>query len=208
MNISFDAEVVCKDGPCGRPSCLIINPINRKITHIVVQGEGFAGAKVLVPVDLIAAATEQRIELRCARQEFLWLEPFEEVHYLDEDLDEYDSYANESYMLLPYVIPLPEGPFLYTQERIPMGNLAIHRGAPVKATDGRIGRVDEFLVDPADEHITHLVMREGHLWGQKDVTIPVDRVDRLEDDTVYLKMSKHEAKDLPAVAIQRHARQQ
>ena len=32
--------------------------------------------------------------------------------------------------------------------------------------------VDELLVDPENEHITHLVMREGHLWGQKDVVYP------------------------------------
>ncbi len=48
-------------------------------------------------------------------------------------------------------------------ERIPPGELAVRRGARVETTDGHAGRVDEFLVNPADGYITHLVLREGHL---------------------------------------------
>jgi sporulation protein YlmC with PRC-barrel domain len=73
----------------------------------------------------------------------------------------------------------------------------------VEATDGHAGRVDEFLVDPANGHITHLVLREGHLWGQKDVTIPVAQIDRIEDGAVYLKLDKESIGALPAIPIRR-----
>lgn len=66
-----------------------------------------------------------------------------------------------------------------------------------------MGRVDEFLVDPCCEHVTHLIMREGHLWGQKDISIPVDEIDRMEKDTVYLKLSKREIEALPTVPAHR-----
>ena len=59
------------------------------------------------------------------------------------------------------------------------------------ATDGHVGEVDEFIVDPADRHITHLILRKGHFWGHKDVSIPVDQIDRIEADTIYLKLDKH-----------------
>ena len=49
--------------------------------------------------------------------------------------------------------------------------------------------------------MTHLVMREGHLWGKKDVVIPVSEVDRIEEDTVYLKLSKDEVQALPAIPV-------
>jgi len=62
----------------------------------------------------------------------------------------------------------------------------------------------EFLIDPANENITHLVLREGHLWSQKDVTIPVSAIDRIEEDAVYLKLDKHAVEVLPAVPIKRH----
>jgi hypothetical protein len=67
-----------------------------------------------------------------------------------------------------------------------------------------VGRVDEFLVNPENEHITHLVMREGHLWGQKDVTVPVSAIDHFDEDTVYLKLNKQEIEALPTIAVRRN----
>jgi sporulation protein YlmC with PRC-barrel domain len=66
-----------------------------------------------------------------------------------------------------------------------------------------VGKVDEFLVDLSDGHITHLVLREGHLWGQKDVTIPVSEIQRIEEDTVYLKLDKHSIEKLPGIPVKR-----
>jgi sporulation protein YlmC with PRC-barrel domain len=100
--------------------------------------------------------------------------------------------------------PMPE-PTMVTlrHEHVPQGEVAIHRGARVEATDGHVGRVDEFLVDPVNERITHLVLREGHLWGKRDVTIPISQIDRIEQDVVYLKLDKHSVEQLPAVPVRR-----
>ena len=40
----------------------------------------------------------------------------------------------------------------------------------------RLGKGDEKVDIP----ITHLILREGHLWGQKDVTIDMTCVERIE----------------------------
>jgi sporulation protein YlmC with PRC-barrel domain len=88
------------------------------------------------------------------------------------------------------------------QEHNPAGELAIRRGARVEAVDGHAGRVDEFLINPENDHITHLVMREGHLWGQKDVTIPMSQIDRFADNTVYLKLNKQEIEELLTIPVQ------
>ena len=90
-------------------------------------------------------------------------------------------------------------------DTIPIDELAIRRGAKVEATDGTVGRVDEFLVNPESDAISHMVMREGHLWGQKDVSIPVTLIDRYEDNTVYLKVNKHAIAALPTISIHRGA---
>jgi hypothetical protein len=58
-------------------------------------------------------------------------------------------------------------------------------------------------VAPADERVTHLVLREGNLWGQKDVTIPVSQIERIEANTVYLKLDKRNIEALPSVPVQR-----
>jgi hypothetical protein len=72
-----------------------------------------------------------------------------------------------------------------------------------QATDGHVGQVEEFLVDPASEHITHLMMREGHLWGQRDVAIPISGIDHLEDGAVHLTLSKGEIEALPSIPVHR-----
>lgn len=52
-------------------------------------------------------------------------------------------------------------------------------------------------------HVTHLVLMEGHLWGKKEVTLPLSAIDHAEADTVDLKLSKRAVKELPAVPIRR-----
>ena len=89
-------------------------------------------------------------------------------------------------------------------EHIPVGEVAIRRGTSVEATDGRIGKVDEFLVHPENDVITHLVLREGHLWGKKDVTIPVSEIDKIAEEAVYLKLDKKAVEALPTVPVRRN----
>lgn len=71
--------------------------------------------------------------------------------------------------------------------------------------NGRIGRVDEFLVEPTSGHITHLVLRQGHLWGQKDVTIPVAQIEKFDDDAVHLKLDKRSIEALPHIPVRRRS---
>ena len=59
------------------------------------------------------------------------------------------------------------------------------------------------MVDPNTNHITHLIMREGHLWGEKDVTIPVSNIERIEEDTVYLNLHKKDIEALPTIPVRR-----
>jgi len=48
-------------------------------------------------------------------------------------------------------------------EIVPAGELAIHRGDPVRATDGQVGHVGEFIVDSDSGYISHMVLQKGHL---------------------------------------------
>jgi sporulation protein YlmC with PRC-barrel domain len=84
-------------------------------------------------------------------------------------------------------------------EQIPADELGIHRGAEVEATDGHIGHVDEFIVNPQNCHITHLVVREGHFWDKKALTVPVSDIKRIAADVVYLKSDKATLQALPTV---------
>ena len=68
----------------------------------------------------------------------------------------------------------------------------------MQATDGDIGRVQGLVIDPASRHVTHVLLQEGHLWGKKEVAIPIGAVASTRDG-IQLKISKHEVQDLPPV---------
>lgn len=209
MDLPLNADVQCTDGPGGRSTVLILNPVTQRITHLVVHESGLLGVDRMAPVELVTESTPSLIHLRCTKAELTALPPFTEVEYLPMEPGigsssmepGIGSYSPGGMMLWPYVSIDPE--FLpVDHERIPPGELVVRRGFQVHAADGHVGRVDEFLIDPAN-HITHLVLREGHLWGQKNVTIPVAQIDRIEDDAVSLKLTKQEVAALPTLPIRR-----
>ena len=197
MDVPTNAQVYCADEPCGRSTYVILNPVTDELTHLVVQQESFPPTNRLVPVGLIAESTQHRILLRCTKRELSSMPPFTETEFIqpaDGDTD--------PLMMWPYAVP-ESAAMTLEHERIPLGELAIRRGARVDATDGHVGQVDEFLVDPETCHITHLVMREGHLWRTKDIAIPVSQIERIDEDTVHLKIDKADIAALPAIPMQR-----
>jgi sporulation protein YlmC with PRC-barrel domain len=210
MDISINAKVFCVDGECGTTVRVIINPIKKEITHIVVREKGIAGLEQLVPLDEILESTPNEVRLRCTRNEFILLDSFSEYEYIPGD-DTFLNFEQHHYYMHPYLQPDFEDDFEYAPhyekiERIPHGELGIRRGAKVQALDGYIGRVDEFIVSPEDYHISHLVLREGHLWGGKLVTIPVSEIDHVEEDQVFLKLDKEVIEKLPSVPLQQRSR--
>jgi PRC-barrel domain len=77
---------------------------------------------------------------------------------------------------------------------LPSSNAAAH------ALDGEIGRVQGLLVDPDDHRVTHVLLREGHLRGRKQVAIPVSAVTGIQDG-VRLNITTQQVQDLPPVDI-------
>ena len=200
IDIPVNANVECTDGLCGRSTYVIINPTIKQVTHFVVKEKGFRPTERLVSVDRIVETTPDLIRLRCTKDELATLEPFVETHYIQVERPCYDQVP---YLVFPYVVPQETVMVPVEHERIPPGELAVHSGAQVEATDGRVGRVDEFLVDSTTGHITHLVLREGRLWGEKELTIPVSGIHHIEEDVVYLKLDKHTIESLLAIPVKR-----
>ncbi len=193
MEIPINAEVKCKDGVCGRSTYIIVNPATQQVTHIVVNLADWPHRERLAPIDLVKNSGASLLELDCTYAHIITLEHFVDIQYVRE----------------PYPNPVSPGAppisLLVSKEiyRIPEGELAVQKGAHVEATDGTIGRVGEFVVDPVTDQITHVVIHEGHLWGQHNITVPVSAIDRIEANVVHLKLDKRALKDLlPAPLLQ------
>lgn len=201
MDFSLDVEVHCRDGRCGRSTYIILNPTTEQITHLVVRERRPSRVERLVPVKLIANTAAEVILLSCTKGEFGKLEPFNQTDFVYTDLPQHATDPKLT-MLWPYVVPVKR---IVDEKvrRVPPGELAVRRGARVRATDGRVGRVDEFIVGPVSGNITHLVLRKGNLLGRKEVTIPISQIDRIEEKVVHLKIDKKALKELPAVPVKR-----
>jgi hypothetical protein len=197
MDIPLNAKVSCSDGPCGQSTYLVLIPTNEEITHVVVSDGSFPETEYLVPIDHILESTPESIRLNCSHEELAKMPIFNQMEFIPSDSKDVHG---GSTMFWPFVTPEPYGITL-ENEHISVNELAIRRGASVEATDGRVGRVDEFLINPIGNAITHLVLREGHLWGQKNITIPLSQIDHIEENTVWLKLDKQSIEALPAIPI-------
>lgn len=200
-NIPIEARVECTDGPCGRSVAVIIHPIRRQATHVVVEDKT---GQWLVPMEQVLETGSGSIRLGCSQAQLAEMDSFIETHYIESQ----QPVMPAAGMIYPeYMPPLAVvDETLWTEvaeERVPLGELAIHRGASVEASDGPIGRVGELVVDPTGDEITHFVLQEGHLWGKKEVTLPLSAIDLVQGGTVYLKLDKQAIKQLPAIPLKR-----
>ena len=202
LDIPLGAKVECTDGECGKSTSIIVNPVGRKVTHFVLENDEFVGHKDrIVPIEKIAGATPKLIRLDCTIQDVVTMKPFTDTQYIRRAESHYSSayFGHETYTE-PYYFP-NEGAIAVDAESVPAGELAVHRGMVIQATDGKVGEVDGLVVDPETEEISHLVLQEGHLWGKKDVALPITAIDKVVDDVVHLNLDKKTVEDLPAVPV-------
>jgi len=95
----------------------------------------------------------------------------------------------------------PEAPQQVTVDSVPSGEVGIHRGLTVCATDGEIGQVQGLIVEPGGPQVTHVLLQKGHMPGRKDVAIPIGAVTKIGTLIIHLSLTRHQVKDLPPVEI-------
>jgi sporulation protein YlmC with PRC-barrel domain len=86
------------------------------------------------------------------------------------------------------------------RDTVPLGEVDVRRGEPVHATDGDIGKVQGLVIDPGSGHVTHVLLQQDHLWGRREVAIPIGAVAGTGDG-IQLTIAKQEVQDLPPVDI-------
>jgi sporulation protein YlmC with PRC-barrel domain len=207
VQFTIGAEVSCTDGVCGKVSRVVVDPVARAVTHLVVDPKHRRDLGRLVPLDLVDATTGE-IWLRCTLAGFGKLDAAEETQFLPGN---YPGYGPDQALSWPYYglggldtadMGLGVGnafqPVIY--DTIPSGEISVRRGDQVHATDGAIGRVQGLVIDPRNRRVTHVLLQEGHLRGRKEVAIPISSVTHV-DDGIRINITKQEVEHLPAVDI-------
>ena len=212
---TIGAEVTCSDGSCGNLSRVVIDPVARTLTHLVVEPKHRQGLGRLVPIELVDPATEE-IRLRCSEAEFNALEDADERHFLPEASEAMGYGAGQAFAWPYYGLGGAMGgmgmggiematPMVIVDDRVPAGEVEVRRGEHVHATDGNIGRVRGLVIDPNDHHVTHLLLEQGHLWGKREITIPIGAVKDVSADGVRLNLTQDEVRALPPVDLADHS---
>ncbi len=201
----FGAEVSCADGVCGEVTRVIVDPVARAVTHLAVDRHGLGR---LVPLGLVGAATGG-IRLRCTLAEFERLDSAETTQVLSGD-DGENPYQGPEQIIRPYYSMAdrasmhmrsgnePHATVAY--DSVPSGKVSVGRGEHVHASDGDIGLLQGLVTDPRTGHVTHALLQEGHLWGRKEVAIPIGAVTGV-DDGIRLSITKQQVQDLPPVNL-------
>ena len=209
MPFRIGADATCADGVCGKVIRVVVDPVARAVTDLVVRPRHWPGLGRLVPLNLVDAATPKEVRLRCTRAEFDELRFAEDAHFRQgTSLDQHSGYSAEQLLMLPYYKRAADEGRPRTRESepvgtygsLPPGEVGVRRGKPVYATDGEIGRVEGLVIDPGNHHVSHLLLQEGHVFGRRQVVIPIGAVTEVIDG-VQLNITKQQVENLPPVNI-------
>jgi len=215
MRLDLGHPVHCSDAEFGELADVVIDPTTRRVTHLVVEPHGRHELARLVPIER-ARAADAAIALDCTAAEVEQLKPLHEVAYLrlgEFPVDDPNWDVGVEDMLgLPYYQGIEAQPIDYDPhvtvgyDRVPKGEVEIRRGSRVTSADeADLGYVDGLVVD-AGGHISHVLLERGHLWGRREVAIPVAAVSRVENDVVVLGLAKDEVGALPSHRVHRWGR--
>ena len=194
--LMIGAEAICTDGSCGEVRRVVIDPAALEVSHLVVEPKHRQGLGRLVPLDLVDVSTGE-VRVDCTRAQLDAMDHAEETELLPASGGHADYPAGRAlpqpYDGLSNVIgDVPEA---VTYDTVPPGEVEVTPGEWVHATDGPIGSVKGVMIDPRSRRVTHLLLREGHVWGHKRVAIPADAVIAI-DNGIQLNLSKRDVEDL------------
>ena len=79
MDLPINANVLCADGLGGRSTRVIVNPVTRKVTHLVVRERDLRRTERLVPIGRVGGTANDWIRLDCTRQELAKMELLVEI---------------------------------------------------------------------------------------------------------------------------------
>ncbi len=209
MQFKGDSKVYTANGEdVGHISRVVLNPKTKEVTHIVVEkGFLFAEDKV-VPLDLIASATDERVTLKVNRDDLDDLPPYEETHYIPLDPLEARAAAYPADMAMPMYsyVPLGMGAVNYmpppgyreeTERHTPDNTVAVREGARViSADDKHVGNVERVFTDESKDRATYFVISQGLLLKTRKA-VPTGWIAVVSEDEVTLNVGASVLEGLP-----------
>ena len=213
MRLELGSVVRCTDLPFGELADVVVDPVSRRVTHLVVQPPDRHDRARLVPVERASAAGDD-IALDCSVADVEALEPVHESAYLRVGelpvADPEWEIGTQDVLALPLYQEMdgmgsvidPDPHVIVNYDRIPKHEVEIRRSSAVMSADGHhLGHVEGFLVGAGDT--ADIVLERGHLWGRREIVIPAAAVERVQNDSITLSLTKDEVGALAARRVHR-----
>jgi sporulation protein YlmC with PRC-barrel domain len=215
MRIEIGSPVECSNGRAGEIGDVVVDPRTRVLTHLVLVPHHRHSEARLVPIGDVSPDESSGHPMIDCTVEDLNRYPFTEERVFVAltapiETEEGWDVGVERVLAMPYftadygIGDIDENAVI-AYDRIPKDEVEIRRTSAVTTSDGHhAGSVDGFVVDDTD-HITHVVLHHGHLWGKREVAIPIGLVARVGNDEISLRVTKDEVEELPDMRIRRPA---
>ena len=191
IELPLNADVLCMDGVCGQSLELVIDPEDRQLTHLVVKENYGEQVERLVPIGMISGTGSNKIHLCIDKQDLEDLDVFCER---DVVMEQYGNHVADG-KFQSYSFPVTRQ-FVVESKAVPGGNLSFDKDTFVEAVDGRMGKLEKMLVHPQSEGITHMVVRNGSVFGPRECNVPISAIERFSDNTIFLNLNKKEVREL------------
>ncbi len=179
------------DGNVGSVKAVIFDPAVGAVTHIVVTNADIPRSGRLVELGHVTVTGVDAIQLDLSRAQVLASPHFVIPGRLPET-DMPEQFAT-------YWVGAVGSPTFAVHEQLPGdGEIALRAHLAVRTSDGHhIGTVAELLVDPDDGAVTAISLHEGHLFGRRDVVIPITAVTSIDHEGVNTNLDRSAFDSLP-----------
>ena len=177
---------------------VVIDPETKEVTHIIIlRGPLFKDDKV-IPVENVVSASQESVVLNCKLEEIKAMSPLDIKKYtpLDEASGGAQSYSPTMGGL--YSNPGPQ-PYVVTEttRTIPEELVVLKEGARVISSDEEhVGNIERVYTDPDSGKVSRFIVSQGLLLKTKKA-VPIQMVDKIEDDEVYLSVGAQQLAELP-----------
>jgi len=210
LKLRLGSDVICQGDHVGALRRIIFVPETYVVTHLDVAPHHPHRGGRLVPIEVVTSA-DVAIHLLCTLEEFSGFSS--DVQETESPVPAATGFDDKALIQTPvFGFGAMGGSFgsfgmggfgtgdrLIESEALPEGEVDLERGARIYATDGHVGHADGLVIDKGDFHITHLLLGEGHVFGTREVAIPVASVVEGGSDGAELSLSKAEIHSLPAI---------
>ena len=198
LDLNIGSQVLCTDGDCGKLAKYAVNADEWRVTHLIVEDGMVLKKGRVFPFSAVEWATSNEIQLS-VHGESLAKYPEYREEVIEKPAPE-DGNGAAAASVIPYGHGHSAAPPVATvREKVRFGvaeGLAVvEQGTVINGREGKVGKLDHFLVDAVNGAITRVIVQQGLLFAKKR-SIPVFMTDSLSERAIFVAATEEALKEM------------